>query len=289
MANVVLKKDFANGDILYDVDLNNNFAVIEAGINANEENLQAVIDQAIEELDEQLEEITADRGWDWNGGDRVTFFKGTTSQVNNKEITDGQLLYNTETGETAMDDDGERIITGSGNVVVVSEDEPTNIATKEWIKPSEMVDYAASYVVDTMDGQATNQSPSVHASKEYINNIRGNILWQNPSPSSSFSSQEITLESNDYDMLELIWKSSASENFLHSCKIPKGYGVRMSDGYTSNFAKVGFTSRTMEYVNDTTYSFSVAGRAITSQNTYSEENTACVPLYIIGYKTGLFD
>lgn len=135
MANVVLKKDFANGDILYDVDLNNNFSVIEAGINANEENLQAVIDQAIEELDQQLIDITADRGWDWNGGDRVTFFKGTTSQVNSRPITNGQLLYNKETGETAMDDNNQRIQTGSGNVVVVSDTQPTNEATKDWIKP----------------------------------------------------------------------------------------------------------------------------------------------------------
>lgn len=135
MANVVLKKDFANGDILYDVDLNNNFAVIEAGINANEENLQEVIDQAIEELDQQLIDITADRGWDWNGGDRVTFFKGTTSQVNSRPITNGQLLYNKETGETAMDDNNQRIQTGSGNVVVVSDTQPTNEATKDWIKP----------------------------------------------------------------------------------------------------------------------------------------------------------
>lgn len=135
MSKVVLKKDFKNGDILYDVDLNNNFAVIEAGINANEENLQEVIDQAIEELDQQLIDITADRGWDWNGGDRVTYFKGDTSQVNSRPITNGQLLYNKETGETAMDDDGERIVTGSGNVVAVSETEPTNEATKYWIKP----------------------------------------------------------------------------------------------------------------------------------------------------------
>lgn len=135
MSKISIKTDFADGEKLFAQQLNNNFLVIQAGINANEENLQQVIDQAIIELDNELEEITADRGWDWNGGDRVTFFKGTTSQVNTQEIKNGQMLYNIETGETALDDNGNRIVTGSGNVVTVSNNAPTNPATKEWIKP----------------------------------------------------------------------------------------------------------------------------------------------------------
>lgn len=135
MSKISIKTDFADGEKLFAQELNNNFLVIQAGINANEENLQEVIDQAIIELDKQLEEITADRGWDWNGGNRVTFYKGNAQAIENREIINGQLLYNTETGETALDDNGERINTGSGNVVVVSDTQPTNEATKDWIKP----------------------------------------------------------------------------------------------------------------------------------------------------------
>ena len=87
----------------------------------------------------------------WNGGDRVAFYKGTTTQVNNQEIINGQLLYNTDTGETALDDNDTRIVTGSGNVVVVSENEPTNVATKEWIKPSEMVKTVAATYDDYLE------------------------------------------------------------------------------------------------------------------------------------------
>lgn len=143
MSKISIKTDFADGEKLFAQELNNNFLVIQAGINANEENLQEVIDQAIIELDAELEAITADRGWDWNGGDRVTFFKGTTSQVDTQEIKNGQMLYNTETGETALDDNNTRIVTGSGNVIAVSSTAPTNPATKEWIKPA------------TIDGVAT--------------------------------------------------------------------------------------------------------------------------------------
>lgn len=174
MSKISIKTDFADGEKLFAQQLNNNFLVIQAGINANEENLQQVIDQAVIELDRELEEITANRGWDWNGGDRVTFFKGTTSQVNTQEIKNGQMLYNTETGETALDDSGTRIVTGSGNVVAISETAPTNPATKEWIKPSKMANYAASYVVNSVTGDEIDKSPSVRAIKNYVD---GTILY----------------------------------------------------------------------------------------------------------------
>lgn len=171
MSKISIKTDFVDGEKLFAQQLNNNFLVIQEGVNANEENLQEVIDQAIVELDNELEEITADRGWDWNGGDRVTFFKGTTSQVNTQEIKNGQMLYNTETGETALDDNNSRIVTGSGNVIAISENAPTNPATKEWIKPSKMLNYAASYVVNSMTGSETDKAPSVAAIKDYVDEV----------------------------------------------------------------------------------------------------------------------
>lgn len=176
MSKISIKTAFADGEKLFAQQLNNNFLVIQAGINANEENLQQVIDQAVIELDNELEEITANRGWDWNGGDRVTFFKGNTSQVNAQEIKDGQLLYNTDSGETALDDDGERIVTGSGNVVSISENEPTNPSTKIWIKPSKIVRYAASYVTNNMSGEDTDKAPSVKAAKDYVDSVYDSLI-----------------------------------------------------------------------------------------------------------------
>ena len=171
MSKISIKKDFADGEKLFAVQLNNNFKVIEEGVNANEENLQEVIDQAITELDNELEEITANRGWDWNGGDRVKFYKGTSSQIENKEIENGTLLYNTETGETALDSDNNRITTGSGNVIVVSDEEPTNEATKVWINPDEIGQQKDSAVIDSLAGNETTKAPSVRAVKEKTNTI----------------------------------------------------------------------------------------------------------------------
>ena len=171
MSKISIKKDFADGNILPASDLNNNFRVIEAGINANEENLEIIIEQAIVRLDAELEAITANRGWDWNGGDRVTFFKGTTAQVADQDVINGQLLYNTDTGETALDDDGERITTGSGNVVVIDDYEPENPATKLWVDGLEPLNDIGTEVVHSMSGNEMAMAPSVSSVKGYVGTL----------------------------------------------------------------------------------------------------------------------
>ena len=172
MSNISIKKDFVDGDKLYSVDLNNNFRVIEAGINANDEELESVIESAIIRLDAELETILNAHIWTWNSGEEVTFYKGTTAQIDNIAIKNGQILYNTSTGETALDTGGERITTGSGNVVAVTDEEPTNEATKIWINPEEVISALGTEVVDSMSGNETHRAPSVHSVKEYID---GNV------------------------------------------------------------------------------------------------------------------
>lgn len=146
MSKISLKTDFADGQILYGADLANNFKVIEAGVNSTEEVLNEAIEISKDELRDELDDITANRGWDWSGAnaDRVTFFKGTEAEVNAQTIKNGQLLYNTETGATALDHNNKRIVTGSGNVVEINGGTtPDNVATKIWInkrKDGEIVD-----------------------------------------------------------------------------------------------------------------------------------------------------
>ena len=173
MSKISIKKDFKDGEKLFASELNNNFGVIEAGVNANEANLEAIIEDAETRLQKELENITADRGWDWGGSstDRVTFYKGDTAQVDSQAIKNGQMLYNTETGETALDDNGKRIVTGSGNVVYIGDEEPTNEATKIWIN-SDSIEAKGNQVTNSMEGNETNIAPSVNAVKEYIDNFQ---------------------------------------------------------------------------------------------------------------------
>lgn len=113
MANVSLKKNFLDGDKLFAAQLNNNFSAIEAALAA-------------------MNKIV----WQDDDNDDVVTFRGTTEELEERDIIDGQLLYNIETGETYIDYNGSRISTGSGNAIHIGSDTPTNPATELWIDPS---------------------------------------------------------------------------------------------------------------------------------------------------------
>ena len=115
MANISIKKDFADGEKLFAQQLNNNFDTIEKGVNAGNKII-----------------------WKDDNGAEIQSFRGTTAEVAERPIIDGQTLYNIETGETALDYGNKRISTGAGNVVYIGDEEPTNEATKIWISNDNM-------------------------------------------------------------------------------------------------------------------------------------------------------
>lgn len=107
----------------------------------------------------------------------------------------------------------------------------------------------------------------------------GKILWTNSNPTSEFSSQNITLSSNDYDMLLMFFLRAKDVNELIQGMTIKGYSIRV-DSVTGDGSS---RRRILTYVDDTTYNvsngFGPDGSAV---------NGAMVPLYVIGYKTNLF-
>lgn len=117
-----------------------------------------------------------------------------------------------------------------------------------------------------------------------ISNITGKILWANPSPSSAISSATtITLSSSDYDMLEVFYlqTTSSSGGTLYSSRFLKGYSTRMRID-TSDSANV---YRTLTYNSDTSYTITTAY----SSDALASLSSLAIPLYIVGYKTGLFN
>ena len=116
----------------------------------------------------------------------------------------------------------------------------------------------------------------------------GTILWTNPNPTSSFSAQTITLNSSDYDMYEIVYTSENSGGFssiYNMTKSIKGYGTVLQ-AVNATGSATPIRVRTVTYVSDTKLSFSVgytgAGYPL------GTDNSKCIPLYVIGYKTGLF-
>ena len=136
MANVNLKTDFKDGEFLYADQLKNNFEAIQAALNA----MNAIV-------------------WQDNA-DKVVTFRGTTEELMNREIIDGQILYDTTTGESYIDYLGRRISTGSGNAIHIGETEPSNPSTQIWINRDDL-SAVGSEVVNSLEGNEERMAPSV--------------------------------------------------------------------------------------------------------------------------------
>lgn len=142
-----------------------------------------------------------------------------------------------------------------------------------------------------VDGYSTSEIDSYSAN--YVNNTfqtKGKILWTNSNPNTSFNGQNITLSSDDYDVLEIYYYDWVDNYKDLLCqKTIKGYHtlLQMHFAYDN---KVYAGNRRILYVNDTTLNIQSNIRNIdnSSFNTTTINNWN-VPVFIIGYKTGLFE
>ena len=165
MANVELKTDFKDGEKLYGPELNNNFKAIKAALEA----MNRIVWQDDQEIP-----------------DTVSAFRGTTEELMNREIIDGQLLYDTNTGETYIDYEGRRISTGSGNAIHIGESKPTNPSTQIWI-PTDEFNSVGTEVVNSLEGNEERMAPSVAAVKKglldtYSTKERVIGIWEDEKP-----------------------------------------------------------------------------------------------------------
>ena len=122
----------------------------------------------------------------------------------------------------------------------------------------------------------------------YINaNIetKGTILWTNSSPTSNFAAQTITLNEtlDNYDCYEIIHRQSTSNaRFLTTGKIPVGHGTFMANPLALNQYR-----GTNENTSGNTITFT-AGYLAQADGSFLENNSMVIPMYVIGYNTGLF-
>lgn len=259
MANVSLKTDFTDGEKLFGQQLNNNFSVIKAALDAANK-----------------------IAWQDDPDDSVTAFRGTTEEINQRDIIDGQLLYDTTTGETYIDVGSQRISTGSGNAIHIGSDTPSNPSTQIWIDPNEPLQLIGTEVTNSMEGTESNKAPSVQAVKNYINS-KMQILWTNPNPTQEISeTTNISLASSDYDMIEIYYvQETNKQDLMYSIKILKGKSTRMRIS-TTDGANI---YRGMTYLSDTSYRIDLPYSDVSLSNI----NSLAIPVYIIGYKTGMFN
>ena len=130
----------------------------------------------------------------------------------------------------------------------------------------------------------------INTNETTINQIKGNILWTNSDPTVNFNDQTIELSSSDYDVLEILYIDYRANQRVQSTKMKKGNSANLTTIFlTGN--QLYMATRQMDYVDDTHYTFdnchSVTNASITTLNTSSPAQ--CIPMLIIGYKTGAFE
>lgn len=185
----------------------------------------------------------------------------SSSNIESVPTIDGQIIY-TKDGKTYLDYEGQRVVVNGTPDTAMSNSSTNAIANKT--------------VKNYIDTNIQNVNSNI---------IKPFILWTNTNPSGAWANaQSITFNTSDYDMYEVIYAygaSSTAGSVKSTGKILKGAGTQLDFIYaTSGGGNCIIRRRDFTYNNDTKYTVGV--------NTGADGDYACRPLYVIGYKTGLF-
>lgn len=159
-------------------------------------------------------------------------------------------------------------------------------------RPYVEIDNVKHYLQDgTMSGGTPVSSTNLNEMQSILNNnvsggfqTKGTVLWANQEPTSDFSARNIMLSDDDYDMLEIFFRTDSATNLIYITKVLKGYSFQMDmfSAVTQAYRWV----RRCTYINDLTYSIPDCYLVGDNSTTHNDQ---LIPLYIIGYKTGFFE
>lgn len=122
-----------------------------------------------------------------------------------------------------------------------------------------------------------------------ISNIKGAILWTNSDPSGDFASQTITLSSSDYDVLGIYYYDYKVSKNMYYTQCLKGASFTL-DSQLFVAGNYFIVSRVFSRTSDTSFTVDNAvGISASAPSTTALHNDQVIPVYIVGYKTGLFN
>lgn len=125
--------------------------------------------------------------------------------------------------------------------------------------------------------------------KEYVDNntnsLKPTLLWTNPSPTSTFGPQNITLSSSDYDFLEIYYYDWIDTKRMMSQKVIKGKNILINAIFYAN-TNFFMSNRPFTYNSGTSYSVGNCVALYGSSTFLVDQaiNYVCVPVKIYGYK-----
>ena len=110
-------------------------------------------------------------------------------------------------------------------------------------------------------------------------------LWENPSPTTTFVSQPVTLSSTDYDFLLIEYVDATANQGGYSLIASKGTGaIRMIATLTTTSAFTYTFYRVIVRTSDASIITFSEGYTQQSNAARTQDNTKCVPTAIYGFK-----
>lgn len=127
---------------------------------------------------------------------------------------------------------------------------------------------------------------SINENKTEIIGLQGKIIWTNQYPTNSFSNQNITLSEalNNFDSYEILFAqaklnadpTNSGNRLMSTGKIPIGYGTVLNYAVNNRYRLIDRPSGNTQMLIQDAY------------NGGQVDNEKCVPIFVIGYNTGLF-
>ena len=158
------------------------------------------------------------------------------------------------------------------------------LVTNFIIKAKQSVGIVGTVTTNIADANA-NAVPNASTVKTYVDGLKPFVLWENPNISASrFEPQTITLNSDNYDYLEVYYYVYNDRRAVQSLKAFKGEDFELMTVFSYS-AKMWWGARLVHRINDTTLEFkdaysadpdAIPGTAIT--------NDWILPIKIVGYK-----
>ena len=144
--------------------------------------------------------------------------------------------------------------------------------------------------IQTLESNIETNTNNIENLRDYVDeeieNIRGKILWTNPSPTTDFTAQTVTLSEtiDNFDSYAVVYYADKALNTgaKNSGILPKSAYCRLEKCYAYNYWRIISLSGTSATISAGTYRTSYGG------GTNATSNSDLIPLYIIGYNTGLF-
>lgn len=213
-----------------------------------------------------------------------------TEDTNYEVITDGAL------NEASGGSGGHTIEDAAGNVLqqqdtmqflggLKATNDPTNGKTKIDDTPT---------LVTWAEWNAMTPEQRAAIPKAQITNVPGadgtisaevfKELWRNQSPTSNFAAQTITLASDDYDFLLILYRESTGVSNQLSAITAKGIGGALCIG---DIGGAGDTNRIRRFSVTSSTVLNFAGALVGSSSSYSSNDAVAIPVAIYGFKKTL--